>query len=118
MIFAFNVSSDLECSLAAIFEIIFKASDFEPKLGSLQDAVGIFLNAAKFSEHDEGHGEASMSFADFRSWCTILPSVRKFLGSLLMPLDPGLTLCYIVSCFLRSCMFLLCVLHSGLWYLF
>ncbi|XP_048320998.1 uncharacterized protein LOC107432270 isoform X2 [Ziziphus jujuba] len=81
--------TDLESSLAVIFEIIFKPSDCGPKLGSLQDAVGIFLNAAKFSEHGEGNGEATMSFADFRSWCTIVPSVRKFLGSLLMPPDPG-----------------------------
>ncbi|KAF3441600.1 hypothetical protein FNV43_RR15515 [Rhamnella rubrinervis] len=76
--------SDLESVLVTIFEIIFKPSDSDLELSSLQDTVGIFLNAAKFSEH-----EASMSFEDFRSWCTIVPSVRKFLGSLLIPPDQG-----------------------------
>ncbi|GLT34062.1 hypothetical protein SLA2020_086080 [Shorea laevis] len=30
-----------------------------------------------------------MSFEDFRKWCTLIPSLRKFLGSLLIPSDPG-----------------------------
>jgi hypothetical protein len=32
-----------------------------------------------------------MSLSDFRSWCTLLPSSRKFLGNLLMPPDSGLS---------------------------
>ncbi|OAY71543.1 hypothetical protein ACMD2_22645 [Ananas comosus] len=30
-----------------------------------------------------------MSLADFRNWCNLVPSVRKFLGSLLLPPDSG-----------------------------
>ncbi|KAJ4840748.1 hypothetical protein Tsubulata_044419 [Turnera subulata] len=45
--------------------------------------VEIFLNTATFSKDVEGSTEKSMSFEDFTSWCVHLPSVRKFLGSLL-----------------------------------
>ncbi|PQM36084.1 TLD domain-containing protein 1 isoform X2 [Prunus yedoensis var. nudiflora] len=53
------------------------------------ETVNIFLNAAKFAKQDEGHAEESLSFEDFRTWCTLLPSVRKFLGSLLIPPNLG-----------------------------
>ncbi|PON43705.1 Parvalbumin [Parasponia andersonii] len=81
--------SDLESILVAIFETLFRKDSSEPWLSSSKDSVGIFLAAANFSKHDEGHPEDSMSFEDFKGWCTILPSIRKFLGSLLMPPDPG-----------------------------
>ncbi|KAM6547684.1 hypothetical protein CsatB_019360 [Cannabis sativa] len=83
--------SDLETVLVTIFEILFhdQPDSSESHLSSSKDSVGIFLDAAKFSKHDESHPEESMSFEDFRSWCSILPSVRKLLGSLLMPPNPG-----------------------------
>lgn len=86
--------SDVESVLVAIFETLFKRDGSEPLLSSSKDSVGIFLDAAKFSKHDESHPEESMSFEDFKSWCTILPSVRKVLGSLLMPPDPGILICF------------------------
>lgn len=67
--------------------------------------MDIFLNAATFSKIVDGSAEESMSFEDFRNWCTLLPSVRKFLGSLLMPPDPGFLLIfrhlYAFDCFLE-----------------
>lgn len=80
--------SDLESALVAIFDHIFKGDNSESKSGSSKDNVGIFLDAAVFTKHNEGTEEC-MSFQEFRSWSTILPSVRKFLGSLLLPPDPG-----------------------------
>ncbi|KAI4300591.1 hypothetical protein L6164_033950 [Bauhinia variegata] len=80
--------SDLESVLIAIFNGIL-AKDSELSSNSHQDTVKIYLNSATFSKHEEGCNEESMSFDDFRSWCTHVPSVRKFLGSLLTPPDSG-----------------------------
>lgn len=48
-----------------------------------------FLNATEFSQEVEGKAENCMSFVDFRNWCNLKPSARKFLGSLLKPPDAG-----------------------------
>ncbi|KAF5473513.1 hypothetical protein F2P56_010118, partial [Juglans regia] len=81
--------SDLKSVLSAMFETIFSEKDTELGSSSHKDIADIFLKAATFSKHVDGSAEKSMSFEDFRNWCTLLPSVRKFLGSLLMPPDPG-----------------------------
>ncbi|MED6184573.1 hypothetical protein PIB30_048720 [Stylosanthes scabra] len=81
--------SDLETVMISIFKDILCMKDSEARSSSDQDIVNIFLNAANFSMHEEGCTEESMSFEDFRSWCTHVPSVRKLLGSLLMPPDSG-----------------------------
>uniref|UniRef100_A0A2N9HAI7 EF-hand domain-containing protein n=1 Tax=Fagus sylvatica TaxID=28930 RepID=A0A2N9HAI7_FAGSY len=84
-----NVRSDLESVLIAMFETIFSTKDAELGPSSHKDVVDIFLNAATFSKHVDGCAEKSMSIEDFRNWCTLLPSVKKFLGSLLIPPDAG-----------------------------
>lgn len=81
--------SDIKAVLVVIFEDLFSSENYEPALKPYEDIVDIFLDAALFSKHDEGCTESSMSFEDFRSWCSLLPSVRKFLGNLLIPPDPG-----------------------------
>ncbi|XP_075638523.1 uncharacterized protein LOC142610567 [Castanea sativa] len=81
--------SDLESVLTAMFETIFSEKDAELGPSSHKDVVDIFLNAATFSKHVEGSAEKSMSFEDFRNWCALLPSVKKYLASLLMPPDAG-----------------------------
>ncbi|KAL2566378.1 hypothetical protein AAZV13_19G161600 [Glycine max] len=81
--------SDLETVMIAIFNDILCIKGSEDRSCSHQDIFNIFLNAANFSKHDEGGTEETMSFEDFRSWCTHLPSVRKLLGSLLLSPDSG-----------------------------
>ncbi|XP_028784942.1 MTOR-associated protein MEAK7 [Neltuma alba] len=81
--------SDLESVLIAIFNNLLSIKDSEVKSSSHQDVVNVFLNTATFSKHEEGCTEEVMSFQDFKSWCTHLPSVRKLLGGLLMPPDSG-----------------------------
>ncbi|XP_054803129.1 uncharacterized protein LOC129306517 isoform X1 [Prosopis cineraria] len=81
--------SDLESVLIAIFHNLLSIEDSEVRSSSHRDTVNIFLNAATFSKYEEGCTEEFMSFEDFRSWCTHIPSVRKLLGSLLMPPDSG-----------------------------
>ncbi|KAM1079116.1 hypothetical protein ACFX2B_013717 [Malus domestica] len=81
--------SDLECVLGAMFDNIFNMDNPERGSSAHLGSVDVFLNAAKFSKHDEGHDQESLSLEDFRTWCTLLPSVRKFLGSLLIPPHQG-----------------------------
>ncbi|KAK7396733.1 hypothetical protein VNO78_17891 [Psophocarpus tetragonolobus] len=81
--------SDLETVIIAIFNDILCIKGSEDKSSSQQDVVDIFLNAANFSMHNEGGTQKTMSFEDFKSWCTHLPSMKKLLGSLLLPPDSG-----------------------------
>ncbi|XP_057976314.1 uncharacterized protein LOC131163670 isoform X2 [Malania oleifera] len=81
--------SDLEAVLILMFDNIFSPKNSDVGLSCHWDVVDIFLDAATFSKHNEGCSENSMSLKDFRNWCTHLPSVRRFLGNLLMPPDPG-----------------------------
>lgn len=76
--------SDLEAVLTTMLDDIFSS---EHGSSSHQEVMDIFINAATFSKHHNECAEKCMSFEDFRSWCALLPSVRKFLGSLLMPSD-------------------------------
>ena len=86
--------SDLETVMIAIFNDILRIKGSDDRSSSHEDIVNIFLNAANFSKHDEGGTEETMSFEDFRSWCTHLPSVRKLLGSLLLSPDSGIASLY------------------------
>ncbi|EEF32223.1 conserved hypothetical protein [Ricinus communis] len=77
--------SDLESVVNAILKSVFS----EDGSRSYLNVIKVFLNAATFSKDIQGGAEKSMSFEDFRSWCGLLPSVRKFLGSLLVPPEAG-----------------------------
>ncbi|OAY84894.1 TLD domain-containing protein 1 [Ananas comosus] len=81
--------SDLEAVLKSIYETIFSPENDKTGAHSQQETLEVFLNAATFSKQIEGRTEKFMSLADFRNWCNLVPSVRKFLGSLLMPPDSG-----------------------------
>ncbi|XP_058088805.1 uncharacterized protein LOC131235594 isoform X2 [Magnolia sinica] len=87
--------SDLEAVLTSILDAIFPPKNADPGSSSHQDIIGIFLNAATFSKEVEGCAENSMSFEDFKMWCSLLPSVRKFLRSLLMVPGPGRSGCQV-----------------------
>ncbi|KAG1331041.1 MTOR-associated protein MEAK7 [Cocos nucifera] len=82
--------SDLEAVLKSIHKAIFSSNIDENGLNLHENVLEVFLNASTYSKKREGGtAENSMSSADFRNWCSLLPSVRKFLGSLLMPPDSG-----------------------------
>ncbi|RVW12705.1 TLD domain-containing protein 1 [Vitis vinifera] len=82
--------SDLEAVLTVMLDDISSQRNSEPGYSPHEGIIKIFLNAATFSKIDEGCAETCMYFEDFRSWCSLLPSVRKYLGSLLMSSDSGL----------------------------
>ncbi|OAY42960.1 MTOR-associated protein MEAK7 [Manihot esculenta] len=81
--------SDLESVLIAILKSVFLPKVNGDGSSSCQDVADVFLKAATFSKDVQGASEKSMTFEDFRCWCGLLPSVRKFLGSLLIPSDAG-----------------------------
>ncbi|KAK8632551.1 hypothetical protein V6N13_072942 [Hibiscus sabdariffa] len=81
--------SDLETVLVTMFDHIFHLKGSRPESSSHFYMVETFLNAAIFSKDHEGHNDKSMSFEDFRCWCSLVPSVKKFLSNLLAPPDPG-----------------------------
>ncbi|XAR64752.1 hypothetical protein NMG60_11008565 [Bertholletia excelsa] len=81
--------SDVEAVLMVIFDDLFSERSSGQGLHSHQDIVSIFLNAEGFFKSDEGCVETVMSFEDFRRWCALLPSVRKYLGSVLSPSATG-----------------------------
>lgn len=80
--------SDLEAVLSSLYDTIFSQNGVQPCLRSQPDTMEVFFSAATLSKEVEGT-ESSMSLADFKNWCRVLPSVRKFLGSLLTPPDSG-----------------------------
>ncbi|XP_038694124.1 MTOR-associated protein MEAK7 isoform X2 [Tripterygium wilfordii] len=81
--------SDVESVLITVLEDVFSLKLSEPGSSPHKEIVEIFLNAATFSKHIEGSVERSMSEGDFQSWSILLPSLRKHLGSLLIPPEPG-----------------------------
>ncbi|GAB2272142.1 hypothetical protein Dimus_006962 [Dionaea muscipula] len=79
--------SDLEAALSSLVEDLFPQKDHAR--GSNNFILNLLLNAANFSKYDAGSGEKSMSFEDLKSWSSLLPSARKYLGGLLMLPDQG-----------------------------
>ncbi|KAF3774725.1 TLD domain-containing protein 1 [Nymphaea thermarum] len=61
---------------------IFSSKCVKDGCNSYLNIVEVLLNAATFSVEVRG-SEHTMSFNEFRNWCNLLPSVRKFLGGLL-----------------------------------
>uniref|UniRef100_A0A7C9D8B4 TLDc domain-containing protein n=2 Tax=Opuntia streptacantha TaxID=393608 RepID=A0A7C9D8B4_OPUST len=80
--------SDVQAVLAAILADLFPSKDNKPGLSSHQCLVDAILSAAAFSK-DAGSNEKNMSFEDFKNLCDHVPSLRKYLGSLLTAPDPG-----------------------------
>lgn len=79
------VRSDLEAVISEILDSIYSQRNSEPSSVSERRLISIFLDAAEFTKDNEGSSERSMSFDDFRSWCRLVPSARKFLAKLLKP---------------------------------
>ncbi|KAJ4819436.1 TLD domain-containing protein 1 [Rhynchospora pubera] len=75
---------DLESILKSIEQTIFTEEAKGSNSATQNQRMEVFLNSATFSNSKE-----CMSQKDLSTWCCLVPSVRKFLGSLLMPPDPG-----------------------------
>ncbi|KAK9755306.1 hypothetical protein RND81_01G016900 [Saponaria officinalis] len=79
--------SDVQAVLAAIFDDVFAPKEGESE--SNEYIIDNLLNGIHFSEDGEDSGEKRMSFDDFKDLCAHIPSIRKYLRSLLVPSDPG-----------------------------
>lgn len=69
-------------------EAIFALDRAESSSGSDDVNLDIFLDPASFQNEVNGSFKV-LSFVEFKKWCGLVPSVRKSLGSLLMPSDLG-----------------------------
>ncbi|KAL9238876.1 hypothetical protein vseg_013247 [Gypsophila vaccaria] len=81
--------SDVQAVLAAIFDDMFAPKEGESELSSNKYIVDDLLNGIQFSEGGGESDERRMSFEDFKDLCSHIPSIRKYLRSLLVPSDPG-----------------------------
>lgn len=81
--------SDLEAVLTEVLKNISSHESHQSEPNSEREVLDVFLNAANLTTDDTKGAEGCMSFEEFRSWCARLPSVRKFLGTLLSPRDSG-----------------------------
>ncbi|KAK9153592.1 hypothetical protein Sjap_001072 [Stephania japonica] len=79
--------SDLEAVLCGLYGAVF--SQNEDGMLWHKNFIAIFINAATFSKKVEGYAEMGMSLEECKRWFSLVPSVRKFLGSLMMTPDPG-----------------------------
>lgn len=82
----------------AILDDVLSMRSTESKPCSHSETMDVFLNAATFPGNAGTGTDESMSYEDFRHWCSLVPSARKFLGSLLMPPKPGFMLLFSSSC--------------------
>ncbi|KAK9127878.1 hypothetical protein Syun_016675 [Stephania yunnanensis] len=86
--------SDLEAVLSGVYDAVFSQINAEDGLHWQlwrKNFIAIFVDAATFSKKVEGYAESGMSFEEYKRWCSHVPSVRKFLGSLMMTPDPAST---------------------------
>ncbi|KAI4378654.1 hypothetical protein MLD38_016105 [Melastoma candidum] len=81
--------SDLESVLTTVFDNVFDSKYNDKGFGKHHDVLDLYLDSAQFSRTNDGNGEKIMSFEDMRNWFSLLPSVRKFLSSLLIPPGQG-----------------------------
>ncbi|PKU59324.1 uncharacterized protein LOC110098942 [Dendrobium catenatum] len=88
---------DLEAVLDSISDAVFTPKNSQAALSSSKVVMKAFLSATEFSHEVEGKAENCMSLADFRNWCNVIPSARKYLGSLLKLPDTG-ALFFLCSC--------------------
>lgn len=95
--------SDLEAVLTAVLRNISSHESHQPEPSSDREVLDSFLNAANLTTDDKNSAENCLSFEEFRRWCAHLPSVRKFLGSLLSPRGSGF--CFTVILCFPSCVF-------------
>ncbi|KAH9328624.1 hypothetical protein KI387_000732, partial [Taxus chinensis] len=81
--------SQLEAAILSALETVLSPKNAIIGDSLPEDSVQAFINSAKFTPASEGDSNQYISFANFRRWCTQIPSFKKFLGSLLTPQGPG-----------------------------
>eukprot|EP01018_Ginkgo_biloba_P017948 Gb_17307 [translate_table: standard] len=82
--------SELEAVIISVLETVLGPKEAVVGDSLPEDSIQVFLKAANFSLPSHSEGDQSMSFEDFKKWCRLVPSMKKFLGSLLTPPGSGI----------------------------
>lgn len=83
--------SELEALMVSVLETVLSPKDTIIRDSLPEDAVQTFTSAANFTPASECDGGQRMSIEDFRKWCNLVPSLKKFLGSLLTSSVSGIS---------------------------
>ncbi|KAG6553583.1 hypothetical protein Mapa_004497 [Marchantia paleacea] len=76
--------TEVEAVIISILATVLGPSDAVVDAGLPEEVLRAFLNAADFSLQPESEGEEPcMTSQDFRKWLELIPSIKKFLSSLL-----------------------------------
>eukprot|EP00252_Welwitschia_mirabilis_P008534 TRINITY_DN2043_c0_g1_i1.p1 TRINITY_DN2043_c0_g1~~TRINITY_DN2043_c0_g1_i1.p1 ORF type:complete len:424 (-),score=84.25 TRINITY_DN2043_c0_g1_i1:302-1573(-) len=81
--------SELESVMISVFETILSPNDAVRGDTLSECSIQNFLNALKPNTSD-CKDDQNISFEDFQQWCSMVPSLKKFLKSLLTPPKPGI----------------------------
>lgn len=82
--------AEVEGVILSILQTVLGPSNAVTGAGLSEGSLQSFLQAASFTEDVEGEAAPYMSLEDFRKWCASVPSIKKFLTSLLKGPAPGL----------------------------
>ncbi|OAE33265.1 hypothetical protein AXG93_1200s1270 [Marchantia polymorpha subsp. ruderalis] len=76
--------TEVEAVIISVLATVLGPSDAVVDAGLPEEVLRAFLNAADFSLQPESEGEEPcMTSQDFRNWLEMIPSIKKFLSSLL-----------------------------------
>lgn len=75
--------SEVEAVMISVLETVLSSKDTITGDTLPEHIVQTFINAANFTPASDCDGGQIMSFEDFKEWCNLVPSLKKFLGSLL-----------------------------------
>jgi hypothetical protein len=81
--------AEIEAVLLSILETVLSPKDAVPDASLPEESLQAFLNAASFTDEVEGDDGPFMSSQNFQKWCTLVPSIKKFLATLLKSPAPG-----------------------------
>lgn len=69
--------------ILSILQTVLGSKDAVPDASLPEGSLQAFIQSASFTEEAEGQDGPVMSIQDFRKWCAAVPSVKKFLATLL-----------------------------------
>ncbi|CAM6129762.1 unnamed protein product [Calypogeia fissa] len=81
--------TEVESVMLSILVTVLGSKDGVTEANLPEDSLQAFLSATEYSENSEEEAEPCMSMKDFRKMCTAIPSIKKFLASLLTPPRAG-----------------------------
>ena len=97
----------MEGVVLSILQTVLGSKDAVPDASLPEGSLQAFLEASSFTEEVEGEAEPSMTLEDFRKWCASVPSIKKFLTTLLK--GPVAGLCSVYLPFVSSSLYFKCL---------